>query len=55
MNIVINSFLLLVILLEFYLIDMKWTDPETVSNIFSFIYGSLGLSIFQANYVPPSD
>ena len=46
-NLFMNSILLFVIILELYLIKMKWNDPDTVSHMFDFLYGSIGLSSFQ--------
>ena len=39
-------FLCLIITLELYLIDLKWTDPDTVSDIFTMVNSSIGLSSF---------
>ena len=50
MNLFMNTILIFVIVLELFLIEMKWNDPDTVSNIFDFLYGSLGLSSFQMKY-----
>ena len=50
MNYFINTILIFIIVLELFLIQMKWNVPDTVSHIFDFLYGSLGLSSFQLKH-----
>ena len=48
-NTTIVIFLCCLIFIELFLVHMKWTDPDTVSDIFTVFNNSLGLGSFTGN------